>query len=730
MTSRGRSEKTQLFLTLSPENVRENEAESTIDDLIGLIRYHNEQYYVYAQPMISDVQYDHLFSLLGQLEKKFPHFLRPDSPTQKLAISLQEWFVKANHGGYPMLSLQNTYNEEQIKDRWEFLIRQGEDDGNSFSFIVEPKFDGSSVQLIYKKWRFSQAISRWDGTVGEDITENVKTVRNLPLYIPALAKIPVMRFRAEIVMPKHAFEQLNKFQQEEDLPLFANARNAAAWTLRQLDPLIVAQRNLIVFVHELLTRKEANCASHVEMFKKLEERSMPFFWFKHYTSIDDVVKTCMNETVYKDLQESNIEFDWLVIKVNEYTQREQLGTTAHHPRRAIAYKYPALQVATKLNAITYQVGRTGVITPVANLDPVQLSGAMISKATLHNFDFIADNDIRVGDFVRVQRSGEVIPYVVGPIVARREGDEQPFMIPTICPSCWQPLSQEAEEVAWYCTNRLCDAQVKEWMKHFVAKWCMNIAWLGESIVELLVDSKLVQTYVDLYTLALPEKRIQMHSLPWIAEKKIDQILTQIETSKSNSIWRLLHWLWISYVGKKVATMLETYLIQHDVSNYEQLIMRLTNQEALKEVYWLWPQTISALYDFFTDPINTTLLKSAVELGVNILPVKQTTWTTSGDELAWQTIVLTWTLPHPREQIAALLEEAGAKVTTSVTSKTTRLLAWETAGSKYDKAIELQIPIYNWEEAVEKFPLLTTLGQIWHSTSTNNVPSNRPQSLFG
>ncbi len=722
-----RSEKTQTLLSLLPESVDEGQAVHIIDDLIEAIRYHNEQYYVYAQPIIADVQYDHLFSLLAEIEKKFPAYIRPDSPTQRLEINLQEWFSKASHGGYHLLSLQNTYNAEQIGEWSDFLIKNSEQ-WTAFEFIVEPKFDGSSVHLIYEYGKFTQAISRGDGTVGEDITENIKVVRNLPLYIPQAKEIPSLRFRGEVLMPKNAFIQLNEYQQEEWLPLFANTRNATAGTLRQLDPQIVAQRNLVVFIHELLTWEEVGCTKHSEMFDLLAKRGLPFYRYKQYSSIDEVVAYCMDESTHKELLRLNLEFDGLVIKVNDLLQRVALGTTAHHPRRAIAYKFPALQVATKLMAITYQVWRTWVITPVASLDPVQLSGALIGKATLHNFDYIHDNDIRLDDYVWVQRSGEVIPYVVGPIVARRDGHEKPFVIPTHCPSCGSTITQQEGEVAWYCTNSICDAQIKEKLKHFVAKGCMNISGLGESIIELLVDAKLLSSYVDFYSLHLPEKRLQMSSLPWLAEKKIQQILSQIELSKSNNVRRLLHGLGVSFVGKKVATMLERYLAEQWVTTRDQFLSALTNIEALSWVFGLWPQTTHSLQTFFSDPLQVSLLHTVYTHWVNIFPTVMKS--SVAGALDGVSCVITWTFPVSREEITAVLEWAGAKVTSTVTSKTTRLLAGEKAWSKLEKALALWVAIHTWHEAIKTIPVLQALDISSQSHKNTNAWTPQSPSLFG
>lgn len=379
-------------------------------------------------------------------------------------------------------------------------------------------------------------------------------------------------------------------------------------------------------------------------------------------------------------------------------------------------------------AITYQVWRTWVITPVASLDPVQLSGALIGKATLHNFDYIHDNDIRLDDYVWVQRSGEVIPYVVGPIVARRDGHEKPFVIPTHCPSCGSTITQQEGEVAWYCTNSICDAQIKEKLKHFVAKGCMNISGLGESIIELLVDAKLLSSYVDFYSLHLPEKRLQMSSLPWLAEKKIQQILSQIELSKSNNVRRLLHGLGVSFVGKKVATMLERYLAEQWVTTRDQFLSALTNIEALSWVFGLWPQTTHSLQTFFSDPLQVSLLHTVYTHWVNIFPTVMKS--SVAGALDGVSCVITWTFPVSREEITAVLEWAGAKVTSTVTSKTTRLLAGEKAWSKLEKALALWVAIHTWHEAIKTIPVLQALDISSQSHKNTNAWTPQSPSLFG
>lgn len=698
----------------------EREAQETIAILIELIRYHNHLYYVKAQPVISDRQYDHLFSLLQELEERFPSLLRADSPTQRLTVQLQDSFLQADHR-VPLLSLQNSYETEQLRDRQTYLSRQVSDLGE-VSYFVEPKFDGSGVELVYRDGLLAQAITRGDGMTGELITENIKTIRGVPLVLSDQAtSIAELRVRAEVVMPKSSFERLNAYQRAEGLPQFANPRNAAAGSLRQLDPLVVGKRGLTAFVYDLLWIDE-DASSHfetqVELFAFLQELGLPVFdRFRHCEQITDVVNLCEDEEIARYFDQQNIEFDGLVIKVNELDKRLVLGSTAHHPRWAIAYKFPTKQVATKLLEITYQVGRTGVITPVASLTPVEINGAMISRATLHNFDYIQERDIREGDTVRVQRSGEVIPYILGPIEEKRAWQEQVVTPPEQCPSCGSLLRRLDEEVALVCPNVDCRAKRQAQLKHFVSKSCMDIDGLGDRLIDLLVEVWLVDSYVDLYRLAESNRRSQLQSLPGIGHKKTQQVLTQLEESKSRPLWRILHAISIPYVGKKMAQTLSSYIANRsETPDLGEVIRLCTDRDGLLEIYGLGKQTVEAIIAFFSDPKHLRDLRELVSLGMSFQP----TAAVRGEwVLANQKIVITWTFPRTRDQLIEQIAKAGGQVVGSVSRATDLLLVGNKPGGKLQKAQNLDVPVMQREQFCDAYPCVIP----------DHVSSHDQQGLF-
>lgn len=794
--------KSQTFLNMAVDHGTRDEVVSLIVALRDIIQQHNELYYIYAMPIISDGQYDFLFSLLLRWEEKFPDLITPYSPTQQLSIGLQEWFSKKEHG-FKLLSLKNSYNADNLRD-WASLMERklaskekgatswgemnewvndemskwwndevdtwGENNietlqhWNAVTFIVEPKFDGSSVHLIYKYGELLAGITRGDGLVGEDITANVKMLHNLPLFLSWAEGIEELHLRGEVVMSKTSFEKLNRYQEEEWLPIFANPRNATAGTLRQLDPEVVKQRWLIVFIHELVKLKAESWKLQAHLYTQqkdlLKELGLPFFdWERKYDNIEEVVQCCEDKDIEQSLDEMNIAFDGLVAKVDDLSLRERLGTTDHHPRWAMAYKFPAKQVVTKLHDISYQIGRTGVITPVAELDPVFLSGATISRATLHNFDYIEKLDIRKWDMVRVQRSGEVIPYILGPVKESRSWEEKPLMIPTQCPVCKTTLIRKEGEVALICPSENCPAKIKEQLKHFVSKQCMNIDGLGDQVTALFVETKLIKNIADIYRLGDTDKRMQLRALPWLWSKKITQILAEIEKSKTNPLWRLLHGFGISYVGKKVAKMLAiSYNLQatslkpqatghklqaiskpssppdkksgllsvaspslgergeidwNCISILDTLIMFMTDKEALLEIFWLGEQGANALVAWFSDEKNVGMLKELEVYKLQALSDKPQAqeskektsplWVNHMTLFDGKTIVITWTFPVKRDVLSVWIEKQGGKVTGSVSQKTDFLLYGEQAGSKKKKAEELCIETISWEAFVLKYP---------------------------
>ena len=641
---------------LSPQELKR-----LYDELVDTVNFHNYKYYVEASPVISDWEYDQLFDWLKKIEQRYPQLVRDDSPTQKLTFQIQEEFRQAPHK-VPMLSLENTYNVDDLKQWHEFLSRQLQSKlAGEQSRTIEPKFDGSSVEIVYKDGKFVQWITRWDGFVWEDITENLKTVKNLPLWFKPFEDFEEIRIRWEVLMPKHQFEKLNKKRAEEGLSLFANPRNAAAGSLRQLDPNITAERGLVFFGYDVLWTKlkqgdsgeeglkdlakyfgvDYTKLTHFKIWEWLKQNWFPV-WKKLRVamSLEELIQIVEDPKIRQELENEVVEFDGLVIKINEIWLRELLGATAHHPRRAVAFKFPAKQVSTKLVKVEFQVGRTGIVTPVAHLKSIQLGGVTVSRASLHNFDYVKEKDIRIGDKVWVIRSGEVIPYILGPVIEERPKDlrsidikklnlspelekyilalqPEEFILckknklqvpqwidsltklyevlqsyvdsweclvkilpPNRCPICGAHVIRLPEEVYYYCSNLSCPAQIKEKLLHFVSKDAMDIEGFWDKFVELLVQNGLIHTFADIYRLWEPQKRVKLLSLPLMWSKRVEDLLRAIEESKNRPLWRLIHALGIRYVGKKTAKILEEAILQSLKQKYGSEL-----KEAVQEFWW-------------------------------------------------------------------------------------------------------------------------------------------------
>lgn len=474
------SEQTKHYLDYisshAADELTEEEFLQIYPDLISLIGQHNKLYYIDSMPVISDTQYDELFAYLKKAEQSFPQHIRAESPTQRLTYQLQESFAQAEHP-VPLLSLENSYDADDLKD-WDKSLQnvlakhqknnseesaEGEaiiPDMAPLTYTCEPKYDGISIELIYRNGEFTQAITRGDGYVGEDITANVKTVLSVPFFLKDRT-INTLRVRGEIVMTKKGFARVNEERQANGEQLFANARNATSGSLRQLDTSITAKRGLVCYVYDVLESSTDAGATHAETLEFLKEQGfMVFPWLKRCTTIDTVITLCLDVHTKQTFEKQEIDFDGIVVKVNEHATRQILGETNHHPRRAMAYKFPAQQIVTKLLSVDRQVGRTGILTPTANLEPVMLSGVTISRASLHNADFIKDKDILLGDSVRIQRSGEVIPYVLSPVHNARTGQETEIEIPTHCPVCQTPVVRSKTDIHIYCPSSVCPAQIK------------------------------------------------------------------------------------------------------------------------------------------------------------------------------------------------------------------------------------------------------------------------------
>ena len=697
-------------------NIPEKEVSEFYIELIDCLVDHNHQYYIENNPLISDKEYDELFDYLKKIEEHFPQLITSNSPTQSLIGQISEWFTQAKHET-KLLSLENTYNAQDLKERDERIHRILEKQENPWKsmYRIEPKFDGISIELIYKQWIFSQAITRWDGMTGEDVTENVRTIKNIP---KKLSQTIDVRVRGEIVMPKSVWKEINKEREADWETPFANTRNAAAGSIKLLDPKEVSKRGLVCYTYDILTKSKLS----------LTELWLPVFSRgKDMETIEEIISFCEDPATKKELDQQDSEFDGLVIKVQDEKQREIIWTTDHHPRRAVAYKFPAQLAATQILSVDFQVGRTGVITPVANLEPVQLSGAKLQRVSLHNFDFIKEKDVHINDWIWLQRSGEVIPYIVSVITDRRIIQNSEFRIqneitpPKNCPSCYETVTQQ--DMHYYCTNPQCTEKVKQQIEHFVSKNCMDIQGIGESVVDILVENNIIKNIADIYK--LPEQNIQitLRKFPGIGDKKVAEIVKGIEESKHKALRRLLNWLWIPHVGKKMAQDI-AWQIQNSefrMQNKWEMINLLTDEEFLRWIYWIGEKSIETITTFFSDKKNLAILEQLKNYGVNLDPKKHSDHIDT-DTAKWS-FSITWSFVISREKIADLFKQQGYIFHESPIKTTDFMLIGEQAGSKKTKAQELWITIYEgWETIITQFPFLKNI-----PSKKKNTPT--VQSLF-
>jgi DNA ligase (NAD+) len=613
--------------------------------LIDNLTEHNHLYYVQAKPIISDTEYDQLFEFLEKIETEFPYLISSNSPTQSLIGQIAEGFTKANHQ-VPLLSLENSYTAADLLDFDErvkkMLIKN---DITDYHYTIEPKYDGLSVELLYQDGELVKAITRGDGRTGEDITTNVKTIKNLPkrLYnAPAFLSV-----RGEIMMPKSVWKTLNAQRQQAGKELFANTRNAAAGSIKLLDSGEVAKRNLFCFVYDLLYAENADgqridCAITDFPFPQVALNTTP-------SDIHTIQTICLDPAMKAFLDSQDFDFDGLVIKVAEH--RTLLGETNHHPRRSIAYKFPAEQASTQILSIDFQVGRSGMITPVANLQPVKLSGAEISRVSLHNFDFIRQKEIKKADFVRVQRSGEVIPHITGVIKERRTGNEELIEMPLFCPSCQSPVLKIG--VFYYCANPDCPAQVKEKILHFVSKNCMDIQWIGEGVIDVLVDNGILHNVADVYKLEDAYLRILLRKFPGFGDKKIYEITKQVKASKKQPLRRIINALGIPHVGDKTSQDIATLLQEQKADGIEKIQSILTNADIMITVPGIGEKTILTLQTFFSNPQTQELLKKLQQYGIPFSAVREKKQTKTHQG----TFAITGIFPLSRDQIKETLEKS-------------------------------------------------------------------------
>ena len=659
--------------------------ENRINELIDLINYHNEKYYNQDEPEITDFEYDNLMKELIRLEEENPELKRVDSPSSRVGGKALDKFTQITHK-IPMLSLSNAYSAQDLRD---FDKRVRDINNNGVEYVVEFKIDGLSVGLNYNDGVFDKGATRGNGVVGEDITENLKTVKSIPLNINQDNEVVV---RGEVYISKENFENINKSQEEQGLQLFANPRNLAAGTLRQLDSKLTAKRPLDIFVFNLEYIEGMEFESHsqsLEYLHKLGFKVSPNY--KVCNSIDEVIEHIEYWTKNRDSLEFDI--DGMVIKVNNLKQRENMGYTAKSPRWAIAYKFPAEQKKTKLIDIIVEVGRTGTITPTAILEPVRLAGTTVSRATLHNEDYITEKDIRIGDTVLVQKAGDIIPQVVEVIKEERTGNEIEFKLPDKCPVCSEPTVRLEGEAAVKCINISCPAQIRRGIIHFVSRDAMNIDGLGESIITLLLEKELIKDVADLYYI----KKEDVVGLERMGEKSATNLINSIEKSKSNELYRLINGLGIKYIGVKGAKVLaKSFNNIDEIINAD--INRLINLEEFGEIM------ANSVVQFFREERNLNVIEKLKQAGVNTENI-----TDEDDSIEkifeGMKIVLTGTLPTlKRNDAKEMIESRGGKATSSVSKSTTFVLAGEEAGSKLTKANELGIKVIDEEKFLELIKL--------------------------
>lgn len=656
------------------------DAQKRVEELRQLLTRYGYEYYVLDQPTVPDSEYDKLMQELIKLEEQFPELRTTNSPSQRVGGEALEGFKKVEHE-IPMLSLGNAFNESDLRD-FDRRVRQAI---GETSYVCELKIDGLAVSLRYENGQFVQGSTRGDGTVGEDITTNLRTVRSIPLQLNEEVTIEV---RGEVFMPKKSFIKLNQEREENGEDLFANPRNAAAGSLRQLDPKVAASRNLDVFLYAIGENNLDHLQRHSEGLDYLDRLGLKTNKERRICQTIDEVLQYIEEWKEKR-PHLPYEIDGIVIKVDRYDQQEALGTTVKSPRWAIAYKFPAEEVMTKLTNIELSVGRTGVVTPTAILDPVRVAGTTVQRASLHNEDLIKEKDIRIGDYVIIRKAGDIIPEVVQSVVEKRTGEEVPFSMPTHCPACGSELIRLEEEVALRCINPKCPAQIREGLIHFVSRNAMNIEGLGEKVITQLFDNHLVNDVADIYKL----ERDQLLQLERMGEKSVQNLLTAIETSKDNSLERLLFGLGIRHVGAKAAKILAEHY--GDIDS-----LMKAGEEDLQVIDEIGEKMANSIVTYFQAPEVEELITELKDLGVNVTykgpHIKNAVNVKS--PVAGKTIVLTGKLEVlSRNKAKEKLELLGAKVTRSVSKKTDIVIAGSEAGSKLTKAQDLGIEIWNEEQ---------------------------------
>lgn len=660
------------------------ELEKRVEELNDLLHQYAHAYYTLDKPLVSDAIYDQYFQELLSIEEEHPDLRFPDSPTIRVGGEILTGFGKVTHEN-PMLSLSNAFNEQDLRD---FDRRVQEETGSKVTYICELKIDGLAISLRYENGRFVQGATRGDGTIGEDITENLKTIRTVPLRLQEPISIEV---RGEAYMPKQSFVKLNEARDLAGEVPFANPRNAAAGSLRQLDPKVVANRNLAIFVYGIGgDGSEYGVDSHSDALDYTEKLGFQTNDArKRCATIDEVIAYIEEWTEKRS--SLNYEIDGIVVKVDLFEDQEQLGFTARSPKWAIAYKFPAEEVTTILTDVELSVGRTGVVTPTAILEPVLVDGTTVGRASLHNEDLIVEKDIRIGDTVIIRKAGDIIPEVVAPIIEERTGEEIPFRMPENCPECDSELVRFEEEVALRCVNPQCPAQMREAIIHFVSRNAMNIEGIGERVVEQLYRAELVHDVADLYSLTYD----QLIELERMGEKSVSNLLTAIEESKENSLEKLLFGLGIRHVGVKAASILA-----EEFGTLDALME--ADVEKLVTIHEIGDKVADSITTYFANEDVLAVIEKLKQADLN-LTYKGLTQADvpSEGQFVGKTIVLTGKLfEMTRGEAKKKIEALGGKVTGSVSKNTDLVVAGEAAGSKLTRAEELEIPVWNEAELIE------------------------------
>jgi len=659
----------------------EKEIRQQIETLREQLHYHNYLYHTLDAPVISDYDYDQLYKRLKELESAHPELITADSPTQRSGGQPLDKFRKVEHPS-PIQSLANGFGRQDTLDWYERILRLDPAVARA-DYVLEPKLDGLTVVLTYENGSFVLGATRGDGLVGEDVTENLRTIPTLPLRIPVMggghapARLVV---RGEAIMFKDDFERLNAQLEQRGEKTYLNPRNTAAGSLRQLDPAVTAKRPLKIFLYQILESSEETPNTQSEILDYLMKLGFPVNPLRwHADNIEEAVQICEAQALSRYTWAYDA--DGIVIKINDQALSRRLGFSGKDPRGALAFKYPGQEVETTLLDIQVNVGRTGVLTPLAVLKPVSIGGVIVRQATLHNFDFIRDKDIRIGDQVLLKRAGEVIPYILGPLPEKRDGTEKTFEIPRECPSCGSPIQKVPEEVAYYCVNNSCPAQLVRNLENFASRGALDISGLGSQIVAQLVESGLVNSAADLYTL----KRDALMKLDKFGEKKAENLLQAVESSKQQPLERLIIGLGIHGVGEVAARKLARQFHNLDALSRASL-------DELTSLEGIGPGIAASITGWFAQPHNQELLQKLRANGV--WPQEhETKENAQSGALAGKTFVITGTLPTlSREQAERLILEHGGTISSSVSKKTDYLLLGENPGSKYAKALELGIPI--------------------------------------